>query len=153
MLKRGGRPFRRNQVDRVLVQISDWDGSRSCLPRRSGVVCLRNQGGSPDFRHGGSGSAKLADLERPLLDLFRQLDAADDHRGRSETLPSPHRAESLLHAAMVRFDGVVQVLTASHPNVLRQLAGLFQVGHRAVGCGIGIQRDLGRSPLVAHRFA
>jgi hypothetical protein len=33
---------------------------------------------------------------------------------------------------VVLFDGVVQVLTASHPNALRQLAGLLQIGHRAV---------------------
>jgi len=84
--------------------------SRSCLPRRSGVVCLRNQGGPPDFRHCCRGSAKLADLELPFLDLFRQLDAADDDRCRSETLQSQHRAESLLHPTVVLFDGVVQYL-------------------------------------------
>jgi hypothetical protein len=42
---------------------------------------------------------------------------------------------------------------AAHPNALRQLAGSFQIGHGSVGSGIGMQRDLGRSPLVAHRFA
>ena len=34
------------------------------------VVCLRNQGGPPDFRHCCRGSAKLADLELPFLDLL-----------------------------------------------------------------------------------
>jgi hypothetical protein len=62
-------------------------------------------------------------------------------------------AEPLLLAPVILFHGVVQVLTAPHPNALRQLAGSFQIGHCSVGSGVGIQRDLGRSPLVAHRFA
>ena len=44
---------------------------------------------------------------------------------------------------------VAVVLTAPHPNALRQLAGSLPIGHCWVGSGVGIQRDLGRSPLLA----
>src|SRR5215467_11010803 len=70
-----------------------------------------------------------------------------------ETLQSQHRTESLFHAPMILFNRVVQVLTALHPDTLRQLAGPFPIGHGAVRSGIGIQRDFGRSALLAHCFA
>src|SRR5262249_40872523 len=107
----------------------------------------------PDFWHCCRGSAKLAKLELILLNLLRQLDATDDHRCGSETLQSQHRAEPLFYAPMILFDGVVQVLTASHSDTLGQLAGPLQIGHCTVRSGIGIQRDLCRSSLLAHCFA
>src|SRR5215472_17555269 len=114
------------------------------------MLPLRSQGCSPDFRHGCCSPAQLANLELPFLDLLYQFNSSNHHRRRSETLQSQHRAKSTLHAPVILFDGVVQILTTPHLHSLRQLAGGLQIGRW--GSGIGVERDLRRSPLFTHRF-
>jgi len=53
----------------------------------------------------------------------------------------------LLHSPVILFDGVVQVLAGPHSYSFRQLAISFEICDCPVGCGIGIQHDLGRNPL------
>ena len=98
---------------RALVQIHDGATvSRVCLVDWM-IVCSRSQSGSPDFRHCGRGPAQLAGQELSLLDFLRQLHPTDNHHRSSETLQAQHGAEPLLHASMVLFDGVVQILAAA----------------------------------------
>src|SRR5215469_1294036 len=118
------------------------------------MLPLRSQGCSPDFRHGCCSPAQLANLELPFLDLLYQFDSSNHHGRRSETLPSQHPAKSMLHPPVILFDGVVvvQILTTPHLRSVRQLAGGLQIGYRTVGSGIGVERDLRRSPLFTYRF-
>jgi hypothetical protein len=134
----------------VLVQISDWDGSRSCLLRRSGVVCLRNQGGPPDFRHGCRGSAKLADLERPFLDLFRQLDAADDHYVAAWTGSLQQSLPLRLIAALSYLGNKgTDVLTTTYTNLA--IPSTNVVPHPAFGV-VSCRGDVGNSTFEALQF-
>ena len=88
-------------------------------------VPLRSQGSLPDLRHRRRWSAELADFELALLDLLRQLDAADhDSRG-SKALQSEQRTKPLLHSPVILFDGVVQVLAGPLSDSFRQLTVSF----------------------------
>jgi hypothetical protein len=79
------------------VQISDWDKQSVVFASSIRSSLLTPPGRPATFPALLPWLPRLADLELPFLDLFRQLDAADDDRCRSETLRSQHRAESVLH--------------------------------------------------------
>ena len=116
-------------------------------------VRLLSQGSLPDLRHRRHWSAELADFESALLDLVRQFEAPDHDSSGLEAPQSKHRTKPLLHSPVVLFDGVVEVLAGPHSHSFRQLAISSEICNRPAGCGIDIQRDLGRNPLSRHGFA
>jgi hypothetical protein len=54
-----------------------------------------------------------------FLDFLCQLNAADRHGRRLESLESKHRPDSLLYSAMILLDHVIQILAGSHPYAAR----------------------------------
>ena len=83
---------------------------------------VRRPVGCPNCWSGSRPAGQLSDLELILLDLLRQLDTADRHGRRLESLETQHWPGSLLHPPMVLLDHIIQVLDSSTCSIAPGLA-------------------------------
>jgi hypothetical protein len=83
-------------------------------------------------------------LELALFDLLRQLDSANGDGCVVESFEPEHRPNPLFDSAVVLFDEMVRVLARSDSHSFGEFARFLHFPHRAMRCGIGVQRYLRR---------
>ena len=102
--------------DTVLVQIF----LRVCFcPGEKALQSLGREDQCPEFRSGGCFSGQWFEVELLFLDFLCQLNAANRHGRRLESLEPEHRLDPLLYSPVILLDHVVQIFAGSHVYAAR----------------------------------
>src|SRR5271166_1809579 len=90
------------------------------------------------------------EVELIFLNFLCQLNAANRHGRRLESLESEHRPDPLFYPAMVLLVDVIQVLARAYPHAARQGSGRFQFGDRQMRGGVPVQGDHPGTSIIPH---
>ena len=84
------------------------------LWEREALQISSGQYRGPDFRSGGGIAGEEFEIELLFLDFCRQLNAADRHGRRLESLEPEHRPDALFYPAVVLLHYIIQVLAGAY---------------------------------------
>src|SRR5271165_840190 len=150
MLKCRGIEFRSGKSPKtqawVLVQISD----KCMFFWQNDFLGLCRQDLRPERWSGRWLSGQGFEVELIFLNFLCQLNAANRHGRRLESLESEHRPDPLFYPAMVLLDDVIQVLARAYPHAARQGSGRFQFGDRQMRGGVPVQGDHPGTSIIPH---
>jgi len=91
--------------------------------------------------------------ELPFVNTTKQFHSGDRNCRAGEVLEPKHRARSLLDAAMILFNQIIQILRRAQSRASWKQTVDFQFAHRAMRSGVAVQsKGLRRSTLMSNCF-